>query len=238
MDNLPKEITIKIINYLLPFDLLIPFKDPLQIKFEHNPSNYKQIFDSNINIINLTKTCKIIKKYCYELGFSTIYFQNKINIMNISLFNSKIVIAPNDKILNNKDLNQINLKTLIATSNLKLDHIKFYNKNILEFKTAWIPMIYFVNNFNGQLDYFEFNALNFEYFINDKAINLFNKMHLDEYSNIKNIDTNFYRFELFINKVDENDFYLIVKLNSNLIIEYLTKELKTFLNYHFFHRFI
>ena len=137
MDNLPHEIVIQIINELLPFDILVPFKPLIPINFENSEKNYKQIFESNKNIINLARTCKFYGKFCYKFGFPTIYFPLNINIKSLLIYKSKKIISPYDTTFNHKNLENLNdINILILSSNTLLDHIGFSNANITKFETG------------------------------------------------------------------------------------------------------
>ena len=41
------------------------------------------------------------------------------------------------------------------------------------------------------------------------------------FEELKNLDKNFYRIELFINRFNESDYYIIIKINSNLLFDFL-----------------
>lgn len=239
MNNLPNENIISIINYLLPYEILIAYKDPIQIDFEFDENNYKIIYHSNKNIINLAKTCKILKKYSYEYGLLTIYFPNQININNILLFKSKRIIAPNDQTLCNDDLIKINkINTIIASSNTMLDHINYILPNITKFETGWIPLINnisFTDIVHNKLNYFNMPFNHFDY-IAGSSIKKYSRYTRIDYAKL---DSNFYRPELFINKFNKKDYIYVVKVNSNLISDKIIKSppifgLSLLPNYDFF----
>ena len=242
LNLLPNEILIYILNYLIPFDVILKFNDAINIKRENNPKNINLIRASNQIFCNLALCNKSLKKIVYEKCFKSIYFNGNISIELLLIFKPNVIYAPYDEKLTEHNLrtiyqNNIQLKELYVERNSLIRDFKKNCPTLENYKNAWIPVFYDKycsnHNYNNEITKkiktpLDLMNNNYVCFKDEDAWTIFSKL-FKQHDNIVYdlphdklkycIDQNFYSMDLFLLNYDDynkkcDESYLIININS------------------------
>ena len=256
-DLLPLEILIFIFNYLIPFDIILPYSDnPIILKRENNKENIKLIRASNQLLCNVALCNKNLKKIIYEKCLKSIYFKDNINMKLLFIFKPIIIYAPFDETLTEEDLRiifkkNIHLKKIYVERNSLIKDFKVNCPSLENYKNTWVALFYdkfYMNNSHTNeltkniKNYNELIKKNFIHFQDHEALKIFWKLFrtLSEYSGFyyslkEGINENFYRLDLYLDNYDDlkntcQQSYLVIHINSFKLLKSIEKKNVTYFN--------